>query len=96
MKKYFINPLAVLFHPGIDARNDYRTIVYNWKTQNILKVNRFGYEVLKVLNERSRLSLDELCRLVSQRRKTAEWQIKSKIVKFIEQMVEENIINEKS
>lgn len=96
MRKYFIHPLAVLFHPEIDVRNNYRTIVYNWKTQNILKVNRFGYETLKILNKRPGLSLDELCKLVSQKRKTSEWQIKPKIVKFIEQMVKENIISEKS
>lgn len=93
---YFINPLAVLFHRELDARNHYRTVVYNWKKQNVLKVNRFGYEILKILDETPGLSLNELCESLSQKHKAPSWQIKSKIVKFIDQMVEENVIREKN
>lgn len=94
--KYFIEPLSFLSHPELDVRNCYQTVVYNWRKQNILKVNRFGYEVLKILDEKPGLSLDGLCELLSQKHRTFAWQISHKVKKFIDQMVKENVIKAKN
>ena len=93
---YFLDPFSIVFHPRLDARNNFQTVAYNWEKQNVLKVNQFGYEILKILDEKPGLSLDELCELVSQKYKTQQEQIRLKLVKFIEQMVKENVIKEKN
>ena len=80
--EYFINPLAVLFHPFLDRQNNHETIVFNPQTNNILKINRFGYDILKAIEAHPGISLD--C-----------WQNETKITEFIMQMVKENIVLEK-
>lgn len=80
--KYFINPLAVLFHPFLDKQNNYQTIVFNSQTGNILKINRFGYDILKTIEAHPGLSLDY-------------WQNRARIIEFIRQMVKENVILER-
>lgn len=92
---YFVNPLSVLFHPELDTRNRYQTVVYNWRKQSVLKVNQFGYEILKILDEKPGLSLAELCQLVSPKEQIPP-QLKSKIEKFSQQMIKENVIEEKN
>jgi hypothetical protein len=81
-KKYFVNPLAVLFHPLLDKKNNYETIVFNPQTENIFKINRFGYDILKTIEAHPSISLDY-------------WQNEAKINKFIQQMVKENVVFEK-
>lgn len=80
--KYFINPLAVLFHSFLDKQNNYETIVFNPQTENIFKINHFGYDILKAIEENPGITLDY-------------WQNEAKITKFINQMVEENVVIER-
>lgn len=80
--KYFVNPLAAIFHPILDKQNNYQTIVFNPQTENIFKINRFGYDILQTIETHAGLSLDY-------------WQNETKIAKFIERMVKENVVIEK-
>lgn len=80
--KYYINPSAILFHPFLDKQNNHQTIVFNPQTEDIIKINQFGYNILKAVGENSGITLDY-------------WQNEAKIAKFIKQMVKENIIFER-
>lgn len=82
-KKYFINSLAVLFSPVLDKENNYETIVFNPQSENIFKINRFGYDILKTIGAHLGINLDY-------------WQNDLKITKFIKQMVKENVVYEKN
>lgn len=95
MKKIFINPLGVIFCPEIDQKNNFQTIVFNPLKEKIIKVNRFGYEILKVIDENSGLYLQNIIQLVSQKRNEVAWQSEKKISEFINQMIKENIVFEK-
>lgn len=81
-KKYFVNSLAALFLPILDKQNNYETIVFNPQTENIFKINRFGYDILKTIEIHPGISLDY-------------WQNELKITRFIKQMVKENIVFER-
>ena len=93
--KYCINPLAVIFIPEIDKKNNFTTIVFNPETENILKVKQFGYEILETIDKNPRLNSSQITSIVSQKRQVSEWQNESKIVGFIERMVKENIVFER-
>lgn len=95
MKKFFTNPLGIIFCPEIDRKNNFRTIVLNPLDEKIIKVNHFGYEILRVIDENPGLSLQDIIRLVSQKRGEADWQNGERINEFINQMVKENVIFEK-
>ncbi len=81
-KKYFINPLAVIFHPVLDKENNYETIVFNPQTGDTFKINRFGYSVLKTIEDNPGLSLDY-------------WQDETRLAKFVDQMARENVVSER-
>lgn len=91
MNRYSINSLAVVFLPIIDKKNNYNTIVFNPKTEELLSVNSFGYDILKTVDENPGITLAEICKLVSQKRNFMERQKEAKIAKFIDLMAEENI-----
>jgi len=95
VRRYSTNPLAVLFHPSLDEQNGCETLVFNPQTRNILKVNHFGYNILNAVDKNPGITLNGACELVSQKYGLIYWQNESKILKFIERMVEENIIFEK-
>lgn len=92
---YFINPLAILFHPELDKRNNYKTIARNPETEEVLKVNAFGYDILKTIEENPSFDVESISQVVAKKRNLAEWQIETKIAKFMQLMVGENIIFEK-
>lgn len=83
-KKYFVNPLAVLFHPEIDKINNYRTIVYNPTTEEILKINNFSYMILKVIDQNPGLDSNSIVNLTSKNI--------LKISRFLETMESKNIV----
>ncbi len=91
-KRFFINPYGVLFHPELDRNNSYKTIVCNWKTDKVLKINRFGYEILKIVNDNPGILCEDIYRLVVQKQGPIKRQ---KIDRFLSQMVQENTVFEK-
>ena len=95
MKKLFVNPLGVIFCPEIDQKNNFQTIVFNPLKEKIIKVNRFGYEILKIVDENRGLYLQNIIQLVSQKRGETDWQNEKKVNKFIDQMIKENVVFEK-
>ncbi len=95
MKKFFVNPLGVIFCPEIDQKNNFQTIVLNPLNEKIIKVNPFGYEILKIIDETPGIYLQNVIQLVSQKRNEMVWQNEKKIGEFINQMIEENVIFEK-
>jgi len=95
MKKFFVNPLGIIFCPEIDQKNNFQTIVLNPLNEKIIKVNPFGYEILKIIDETPGIYLQNVIQLVSQKRNEMVWQNEKKIGEFINQMIEENVIFEK-
>ncbi len=87
LKKYFINPFVVLFHTELDQKNNFTTIVFNPDTERVLKVNSFGYRVLKVIYENPGIKLMEISKLISVK--------PLKVGKFLETMIKENSVFEK-
>lgn len=51
VKKYALNQFAVIFLPEVDRLNQYQTIVCNWQTENIIKVDKAGYKILKLIDD---------------------------------------------
>lgn len=83
-KKYSVNPLAVLFHPEIDKINNYRTIVYDPTTEEILKINNFGHMILKTIDQNPDLDNNSIVKLTSENI--------LKINRFLETMESKNIV----
>lgn len=88
-KTFFTNLEAVLFSDELDAKNSYETIACNWGNGTYIKINPFGYKILRVIDENPGLSLGKIAFKVRQREETVQ--------RFLEQMVRENVIltNEK-
>lgn len=94
-KRYLLNPLGVLFHPQIDQQNNYETIVFNPWEEKILRINRYGYDIIKTVDNNPGLGLDDLFAEVGQKHEVLEYLNKEKVFGFIQQMVKEHIIFEK-
>jgi len=92
MGGFFINQYSILFHPELDRLNGYKTIIWNVGDDRVLMINRSGYELLKIINERPGLSREEISQLVGLRSNSAEEQ---NATAFLNQMLAENIIFEK-
>lgn len=90
--RYSINPLGVLFHPELDQKNHYQTIVFNPKTEQILRINQYGYDILKVIDEKPGSILDDICNYVAQRRDLEQYINKEKVFKLIQEMIRENVV----
>ena len=83
-KSFLINPLAVIFHDELDARNGYETIACNWNNETYIKINPPGYKILRLIDEQPGLSLVQIAFNVNQRQAAVE--------KFLEKMVQEKIV----
>lgn len=59
VRKYALNQFAVIFLPEVDRLNQYQTIVCNWQTENIIKVNKVGYQVLKLIEDNKPINIDK-------------------------------------
>lgn len=84
---YLVNPLSVLFLPEKDRGNNYSTIVYNPKTEEIFRVNKFGYKILFLIYKIPGIDIDKIKEIVGFN--------KSKVERFLETMKKENVVFEK-
>jgi hypothetical protein len=82
MSSMYLNNLAVLFCPVIDEQNNWETIVMNPMTEEVLKINKTGYFILKQIADSPGISKEALGKM--------------QYLSFIELMIRENIIIEKS
>ena len=82
MSRLFINKLAVLFCQRIDEQNGFETIVCNPQTEELLKVNKSGYFLLKTIEDNPGITRQELGKHAQST--------------FLEQMIREQIIQEKA
>jgi hypothetical protein len=64
--------------PRIDEQNRWNTIVFNPKTEELIRINRSGYFILKLIEETPGIEREELGDL--------------KFYTFIEKMIKENVI----
>lgn len=92
-KRYKVNPLSILFHPEIDKKNNYETIVCNWETEKVLKINPFGYHIFKVIDENPEISLKDIYLMLSLKVNNSDIDA-NKVVGFIQQMVKEAVLQE--
>lgn len=88
VKKYRINPLAVLFHSAIDRLNNYHTIIYNPKKDKIFEINSSSYRILKIIDKKPGIIFKQL--LVELKKTSYGGKLKN----FIEKMIGESIILE--
>ncbi len=87
MNNLLVNPKTVLFHDGLDKRNNFYTIVCNPKTEIYLKVNPLGYKILRTLEENLGVTVVEISKITGIEKET--------INKFVLAMKKENVIFEK-
>lgn len=59
-KRFKINNLAVLFHPELDRKNGYNTVLQNPKTGNFLFVDKQGYTMLKTIDDSPGIDSEQL------------------------------------
>lgn len=90
-RNYLVNPLSVIFLPQIDKTNGYQTIVCNWQTENIFKINRLGYYILRVIENNPEISFKALFQAVSSKM-SGSIVDKRKIVDFIKNMEKEGVL----
>lgn len=90
---YDINPLGIIFIPEIDQKNGYKTIAYDVQKDELLKINKSGYFILKIIDDNPGISFDEL----SEKLKLVE-ETKGinflKVLNFLKKMVAQNIVIE--
>lgn len=60
VKKYNINPLAILFHPELDKKNGYTTLASNPQTGEFIKVNQKDYFLLKIIEDNNDITVSGL------------------------------------
>lgn len=81
---FFINPLAIVFLPEIDARNGYNIIACNWEKEEFIKINPSGYKILKAIKDNPATTLHQLA-------KTLELE-ESKLEIFLNEVVGQHIV----
>lgn len=86
-KKYLLNPLSVLFHPQLDQKNKSNTIVYDPLSEEIIKIDRFGYTILKAIDENPGIDSETISRLTLSGTQRVE--------RFLEIMKEKNVVFQK-
>ncbi|MDO8551786.1 MAG: hypothetical protein Q7S03_03870 [bacterium] len=91
-RKYHVNPLAVVFHPGIDKTNGYTSLVANPETDEQFVINKLRYFILETIDENPGIEEGELFEKVKVR--VFPDPIKEDISKILEFFVKERIINE--
>ena len=93
--KYFLNPLSTLFHPEIDSINGFKTIVYNVNKKEILKINKFGYQILKIINDNPGIYIDKIYYKILMDTKSSETELRNKMSKFLEEMTNRGVLLKK-
>lgn len=46
-RQLFVNPLSVCFHEGLDLRNQFHTVICDWRNGEMYEIGPFAYHVLK-------------------------------------------------
>lgn len=89
----YVNPFSVIFFPSIDRGNNYSTIVFDWMSGNILKINEFGYWILKEIDDSSGISHQKILEKLSREKRYEDK--KKQILNFVEKMKSHKIIVER-
>lgn len=91
-QKYRINVYGILFHPELDKFNDYETIACNWDNENIFKIDKNAYRILKIIDENPGIFLKEIVMRLNPMGAIGDYQ-QNKIQEFLDMMVKENIVH---
>lgn len=91
-QKYQINLYSILFHPELDKFNGYETIAYNWDNENIFKIDKNAYRILKIIDENPGITLKEIVIRLNPMITDGDYQ-QNKIQEFLDMMVKENIVH---
>lgn len=78
--------MSVLFHPQVDKRNGYNTIVFSWRSKKYIKVNSSGYWVLFEIDSHPGMEISNLAQKTHQKISTVKH--------FVQQMMKEDIVAE--
>lgn len=89
MKRYSINPHAVLFHQTLDAANEYRIYVYDEETDLVRRTNASGYWILRTLDELKIADVETIAARVTPPRSTQD------VEKFLASLVRDHVVFEK-
>ena len=90
---FLLQRYAVLFHPVLDQLNGGETLGYNWKNGTIYEINRFGYQILKIIDNRPGITPTELLAEVAILQNKQPWQIEKKVERFTQKMLAQNIVS---
>ena len=89
---YTVNPYGVLFHPLLDKLNRHKTLVYNWEKDRMLKVNNFGYAILRYIDKSPNCRITTITTAIASQTKAGPGITEEKIQKFLDLMVKENVV----
>lgn len=93
---YQINPLSILILPKIDEVNNYKTILYEAKNDNVSKVSPFGYWILHTVYFNPGSDFKDITRCLQQKfPRKANYQNEQKIRSFFDLMVSKEVIFQK-
>ena len=95
MAKYFLVPWSFLFLDDLDKKNNYETIVWNMDEDKVFKVDRFGYFVLKTINDSPGIDFLELVKLFTPAQAEPLGNESQKIRQLLDFFIKENVVLEK-
>lgn len=93
-QKYRVNVYGILFHPELDKFNGYETIACNWDNENIFKIDKNAYKILKIIDDNPRISLEEIVSYLVPTATVGNNYEQNKIREFLDTMVKENILHQ--
>lgn len=85
MDNYFINPLAIIFLPQIDRKNNFITVACDWQKEEYIRINPTAYKVLWTIKNNPGKNLSNLALILRMS--------ELKLSKFLEEMEKKNIVS---
>lgn len=62
----YLNPIATAFNDVIDEKNNHQTIVCDWSTEELYKIDVFGFQILKHIYLAPGIPITELWNILIQ------------------------------
>lgn len=58
--KFYLDSLSVIFLPDFDEKNGCETLVLDRKHDEVIRINRAGYQILKLIDDFPGLIFDQM------------------------------------
>lgn len=58
--KLYLDPLCVIFVPDLDHELGYETLIFDRIRDEIIKIDKYGYKILKTINDNPGINIDQM------------------------------------